>query len=159
MKPDVKARSFIHSLLILMKKCLLDDHCAVPPQEHLPGQTFMARRMAPRAAAAAARAAEAQAAEDETSNDRLGLKNEVVTEQAVLTQGLTEPDSVNRADMECRVVVMSELAGGHPFPSVPHGEKKKIIELIKLNLATYRSDRFPKGLKAVDTTLTPLRKW
>ena len=58
----------------------------------------MARRMAPRAAAAAARAAEAQAAEDETSHDRLGLENEVVTEQAVLTQGLTEPDSVNRAD-------------------------------------------------------------
>ena len=60
----------------------------------------MARRLALRAAVAAARAAEAQAAEDGTSHDRLGLENEVVTEQAALTQGLTEPESAKRFDME-----------------------------------------------------------
>ena len=93
-------------------------------------------------------------AEDREGTDTLGLDAEAADAAGVDEDGkelgppLPEPKSVIRNDMECRVVVMSELAGGHPFPAVPHGEKKKMLEKVRLNLGLYRASRFPGGLVA-----------
>lgn len=113
------------------------------------------RRVATRAVAAAE-----GVAEDREAIDTLGLDAEAADAAGVDEDGkefgplrLPEPKSVIRNDMECRVVVMSELAGGHPFPAVPHGEKKKMLEKVRLNLGLYRASRFPGGLVASDSTL------